>query len=484
MMAFLSLNDIIPKILEVVNFEEYLLHDGYIFMPNKKIKGFEAFVKKNLMIEDEVIFLGYNTDNQTEIYYSMLFNDQGNIIDFVKNRIEFDNTYETFEPTKDSLIEACKKLVEYINIKGEKKDKINLETKTEDFYLLKKETFSLYYKARKVYDFDFLNHYKIPASTIEHPIFLNCIYNTNGFITNGITANDTVNMAYPLIDENKKECGFFFENLIRNQEKKLEIISFFAPGSLKSGLWISNKLENTSATNAKITLVSNPKEALAHFSYLKENRLYIAPFDIDESTYAHINSLLNRYHSSIYLASDVSVPNFIAEIKIVISVINAKKQIDLFSFEKEFYDHIVIKLNVGGTSFDDDIIENFMNRIKRHNASKISTIKTILGNKAINHLQNDLIVPKFDQQQNIVFKIPKNLNSLYNIEQFIIKSFAFSNFYIEKPMHFSWTKQWGYFNEILDAKSNQEEENLLEKYATEEFIFTEKNTLLSKNKWK
>lgn len=482
MMAFANLTDIIPKILKVVNFEDYLLHEGYTFMPNKKIKGFEAFVKKNLMVEDEVIFLGYNPENQTEIYYSMLFNDSGNVIDFVKNRIEFDNSYTTFEPTKDSLIEACKKLVEYINLVGENKEKLNIKTDNDDLYLLKKDTFSLYYKVRNVYDYDFLNHYQIPNSTIENPIFLNCIFNTTGFINNEHSI-DTVNMAYPLIDENKKECGYFFENLIRNNDKKLDHISFFAPGSIKTGLWVSNKTPSPiGKTKTKVTLVSSPKEALAHFTYLKDHRLYIAPFDIDESTYSHINNILSRYPSTIlHLAGNVSIANFISEIKIIISVINSKKQIELFSFEKEFYDHIILKFNTKGTNISDEIIENFMNRIKKHNANKITVIKDVLGNDAKDHLQNDLIIPVFDLNKNILFKIPKNLKTLYAIEQFMIKSFAFSSFFMEKPMHFSWINQLEYFNEIISAKTTEESENLLEKYTSEEYVFTETNKVFQKS---
>ena len=109
MMAFASLENIIPKILKNVNFEEYLLANKYNLLTNRNIKGFKCYSKKSDILGDDVVFIG--NQKNVEVFYSLLFNDSGNILDFVKNRIEFENDYEKFETNKDHLIEDCKKLV-------------------------------------------------------------------------------------------------------------------------------------------------------------------------------------------------------------------------------------------------------------------------------------------------------------------------------------------------------------------------------------
>jgi hypothetical protein len=58
-MSFASLEDIIPKILQYVNFEEYLIENKYKLLPNKDIKGYKCFTKKNTVLEDDVFFVGY-----------------------------------------------------------------------------------------------------------------------------------------------------------------------------------------------------------------------------------------------------------------------------------------------------------------------------------------------------------------------------------------------------------------------------------------
>ena len=58
MMAFASLENIIPKILKNVNFEEYLLANKYSLLPNRNIKGFKCYSKKSDILGDDVVFVG------------------------------------------------------------------------------------------------------------------------------------------------------------------------------------------------------------------------------------------------------------------------------------------------------------------------------------------------------------------------------------------------------------------------------------------
>lgn len=457
-MAFASLENIIPKILKNINFEEYLLENKYILLPKRNIKGFKCFSKKSEFLGDDIVFLGNHKG--IEVYYSLLFNDTGNVLDFVKNRIEFENDYETFEPNKDHLIEACKKLVSYINERGESNLKLNLNTSEEDLQDLKKNTFTKYYNLESLYDFKYLTSFSLSENIINHPIFKDRIFNSRGLIYNEKQL-DIINTAFPLHNESGKECGLYFENYIEEDQKIVDTITFFAPGTIKTGLWISNNYLIDKKFKTKVTVVNNPKDALAHFSHLKENRFYISIFKKDETTYEHLKSILNRQRSTICLAGNVSIESFIDEIKIILEILDNK-----IEFVKENYDHILIKIDKGENSF----FEKIFKLIRKNNALKVNQIIKTLGEESKEHLKNDLIFPSLDIQSNILVKIPKNFKTLYHFEQILIKTFPSQyDIKIEKPMYFNWTKQNIKFKKAVEDTIN--DEDVIEKYIEEEKIF-------------
>lgn len=465
MMSFASLEDIIPKILQYVNFEEYLLENKYKLLPNKDIKGFKCFTKKNKVLEDDVVFIGNYKGK--EIFYSLLFNDFGNIIDFVKNRIEFDNSYETFEPNKDHLIEACKKLVSYINEVGENITKIKIETSDDDLNNLKKNTFTKYFKAEPIFDTKYLESFNISKEIINHPIFEGTIYNTRGLIYNEEQL-DIINTVYPLYNESGKECGLFFENYIEKNKQIVDVIDFFAAGSIQSGLWFSNNFLLDKKIKTKLTIVNSPKDALAHFSHLKENRYYVATFKEDETTYTHIKALLNRQkNTSLHLAGNVTIANFIDEIKIIIEILDR----DIY-FIKENYDHIILKIKVENNNEND--LTKFFKYIRNNNALKLNDVIKKLGEDSKQHLKNDLIMLVEDTDGNISVKVPKNFKTLYHFEQMLIKAFpAPYDIVIEKPTCLNWTKQNIVYKKALNDKEN--EDDVIQKYIEEEKIFVLSN---------
>ncbi len=79
----INLNEIIPKIIENVSFVQYLEKNGY----KKKKSNLDQYYcyKKDYDYIEDTIFLS-KIENQ-EAYFSLSFKDKGNIIDFVKNRI-------------------------------------------------------------------------------------------------------------------------------------------------------------------------------------------------------------------------------------------------------------------------------------------------------------------------------------------------------------------------------------------------------------
>lgn len=458
MMAFASLENIIPKILKNVNFEEYLLANKYSLLPNRNIKGFKCYSKKSDILGDDVVFVGNH--KKEEVFYSLLFNDTGNVLDFVKNRIEFENDYETFEPSKDHLIEACKKLVLYINEKGENWEKANINTSEEDLQNLKKNTFTKYYNAEPIYDLKYLETFSLSPKIINHPIFKDRIFNSRGLIYNEQQL-DIINTAFPLHNEFGKECGLYFENHVEKNNKIIDTIQFFAPGTVQTGLWLSNNYLVDKKFKTIVTVVNNPKEALAHFSHLKENRFYLSIFKKDETTFHHLKSVLNRQRSSLCLAGNVSLDSFVDEIKIIIEILDNK-----IEFIKENYDHVLIKVDKDEERF----FEKLFKLIRKNNTLKVNQIVKTLGDDSKDLLKNDLIIPSQDIASNILIKIPKNFKTLYHFEQILIKTFPSQyDIKIEKPMYFNWTKQNINFKSAIEDTMNEEE--VIQQYIEQEKIF-------------
>lgn len=466
-MAFANLIDIIPQILENISFKEYLLYTGYSSLPNKNIKGFECFSKKNNIINDDVIFIGFY--NNKEIFYSLLFNDTGSILDFVKNRIELENEYETFEPNKDHLIEACRKLITYINENGETKSNFEFKTLNEDIFTLQKESFTKYHNAQLIYDFEFLKEFDISESTINNPVFKGKIFNTKGLLYNDKKMN-VINTAFPLYTLNDKECGLYFENIINSTKK--EEISFFAPNSIPSGLWLSNNYEEketfitkdqkikTKKYKTKVTVVNSPKDALAHFTNLKENRMYLALFQEDERTYTHIKDILVKENGILYLASNISVLDFVREIKIILSLLDKQVQ-----FINENYDYIILEVDKN----QENLFDKLFRQIKRNNSLKLDQIIKTLGSSSKEHLAKDLITASLKEDGNVVLKVPKNFKTLYHFEKIILNTFSSPfDIVIEKPMYLNWIKQ----NKVLKHSFNmQDDEEVVKQYIEEEKIF-------------
>jgi len=460
MVAFLSLQDVIPKIIKNINFAQYLSDNGYQLLKDKKVKGFLCFSKKNELLGEDLVFLG-NHKSGEEMYYSMLFNDQGNIIDFVKNRIEFDNDYETFAPTKDHMIETIRKLVAYINANGENERITDSGTTDQDIENLKQNTFTTYYNAEPIFDTKYLETYNIKKSIINHEIFKNTIYNTRGLIINEEQL-DVINTVFPLLNESGKECGLYFENHVEKKKgSSVEgSIDFFAPGTIETGIWFSNNLPTYKTSNSKVTIVNNPKDALAHFSYLRENRYYLAVFKKDETTYSHIKSVLNRQRSHLYLAGNVSIQNFVEEIKIIINILPNN-----IEFVKEHYDHILVNFD----KEEQPYFEKILKLMQKNNVSKVEQVISTLGKDCKPHLKNDLFMPS-NIEGSLLVKVPKNLKTMYYFQQILIKTFPSQyNIVIEKPMYLDWTKQNIKFSKAIEDKTSNDE--VISKYIEEEKIF-------------
>ncbi|WP_289058723.1 hypothetical protein [uncultured Flavobacterium sp.] len=469
MMAFASLEDVIPQILKNIDFHQYLLDNGYKLLPNKNVKGFKCYAKQSsLILEDDIVFVGHSKG--VDIYYSSLFSDSGNIIDFVKNRFELENDYTVFTPVKNHFIEAVRRLVLYINENGENEVKNDLGTTAEDLKNLKQNTFTTFYKCEPLFDAKYLESFKISKSVYDHPIFKGTIYNSRGLIFNEEQL-DIINTAFPLFNESGKECGLYFENKIEKNKRVEGDIHFFAKGSVETGLWFSNNYlldKNIKKVNfkTKVTVVNNPKDALAHFSHLRENRFYVSIFKQDETTYEHLKSVLTRQRSNLYLAGNVTILNFVNEIKLILQMLTAE-----IEFVKENNETITLKINA---EKEGKHLDKLLKLIRKNNTSKIELVLKTLGDVAKPILQNDLIIPAEDNSGNLLIRIPKNFATLFFVEQILIKCFpAPFDIYIEKPQYLDWTKQNIKITTAVEDTTSSED--IIEKYIQEEKIFVLSN---------
>lgn len=468
MMAFADLQTIIPRILKHVSFKDYLEYNGYSLYTAKHKEGFLCY-KKETNFYDDIVFIG-KLNNQ-EVYFSLKYGDQGDIIDFVKNRIEIDTIGNTFEPSKDHLIETCKQLLIFLTEKGESKEMIDNRVSSSDLDHLTNSPFTIFNNCQDIYDFEFFDEFKILQQSVTHPIFENRIFNSKGLSIEDLQNNkkdlkDIVNVVFPIYSRDGKECGLFYENFLIIKEKENKRINFFARNSNKEGLWLTNKINIHTNSHTRLTIVDNPVDALAHFQYLKEDRRYASVFEITENTLIHIYSLLVKEYSMLHLALGVSMKNFVNELKIILYLLNKKYPMHLF---ENTLDHVIIKIKQPDKESKDfnKILGSFLTKIKRHNNAKIKDVIKTLGDSSKPHLVNDIINVVEDGSY-LVVKVPKNFKTLYEFEKIMILSFPTDfSIYIEKPMYMSWTKQ----NEILYKSVKEKTMKLVDKYVNDQEIF-------------
>ena len=164
-MSFVNLSTVIMEIPKKVSFHDYLTYMNYKLLKDKNFNGFECYKKQSDQFDD-IVYVG--KIKEEENYYSVHYNDQGNIIDFVKNRIEIEDHYQEFTPEKDHLIEACKFLIIFLNERGESKMNTSVKTSQNDFKALIEKSFTKHYNAVDLFDFKYLDSLKIIASGLEN----------------------------------------------------------------------------------------------------------------------------------------------------------------------------------------------------------------------------------------------------------------------------------------------------------------------------
>lgn len=455
-MSTIDLYDIIPKLLENLNFSEYLRHLGYVKRPSPK-EGFEYYTFNSDTFKD-MLFL--SSMNGTEKYHSLALNDSGDIIRFTQNRYELLNPEQTFSPNKDHLIEAVSQLLQYsiefgITDKTLDKNKVDVF----QFQQMQQSGFTTFYSCKTLFEYKYLESIYIPDSTYNHPIFEDKIYNTIGLVYNN-EEFQVVNIAYPLTDFNDVEYGLQYENTIvqrKGGKVQQKDISFFAENSVKSFFWISNTPQKKSNEKLHLTITNGATESLAHFSFFREKRKYIGLYEYSENTLWNLKQFINR-ETIVYLALDISIESFKMELQIICDLLEHDIHII-----KDVVTHLFFSINLN----EEQYFKRFLNAIQNFNRSVGKDILNRLGSESAPYLKSQEIQVS-EQQNSLEVKIPKNHKTLYFFEKALVKYFPNHipiNF--DKPKYLNWKTQ----NMILQ-KSIQGNEEEYERYKSEATVFT------------
>ena len=450
-MAHLKLDDLISHIIDNVKIDSFLLLNGYKYHPKENLKNMLCFVKEDDLF-NEKLFIGYI--NGLQNFYSFTFKDSGNIIQFIMNRVDKDPIYndkkQVFEPNKNNLIEAIR-IVKTILIEKKIK-KTNIESKNISSVEFKdniNKIFTASYFAKPIFYFDYLNRLKIKNETIQNYLFKNRIYNVKNFNEN--ISNDTYTTVFPL-HLNKKECGLYFSNIITGSVIKKKSLDFFAANSNKFGIWTSNSMKRESNTTLKFCFVSNPKEALAHYQYLKKDRTFIAVFDIDKSTIKEINTLIPVNNNILYFSFNSSLDEIIKEIKLILAL---KKELKIITIESINNDFIIFKYNEKtGAKF-----KKIADKMIKFNDFILKLSLNTLGNWSKSYVTNTLMNSVSSQEGEVFLKIPKNEKTLYHFIKIILNTYCKKNVFLEKPRYTNWSNQLIY-DENKDEKLISIEEKI------------------------
>lgn len=426
-MTKIELKTIIPKLLETINFQTYLLDQNYTLVDNVSNDSVLVFFKQDILFE-ETLYL--TTVNGRVEYFSSTYRDKGHLIEFVKNRIEIEGSYSWWNPKSNNLIEACKKLLFYINQNNARhlSNEIDAATDSDAFFDLQQRSFTYFYDAKALFFTDFLQDKGIDLKTLNHSQFKGKLFNTQGLFYKDANY-DIINTAFALYNLNLREVGLTITNSIKEEEGEEQEIDFIVPGSDPQGFWLSNDARKDTRSKVKLTLVDSPFEALAHWQIYSQERLYLCFGQKNEKNFDLLYNMMQKYQANIYLASEVKLEHFIYELKFVLFLIGKHFPV---SFNMEHSSYVEL--------FVDDCkeLKALTERFTRLNNKIINGVFTTLGEHSKRILEKDIIRAS-KTNNGILFKVPKNLQMLYETNKNLINSFPIKNgIAIEKSTQFSW----------------------------------------------
>lgn len=446
-MTSITLNNAIKEIKSTISFVDYLPYLGYK-REKKYLNDYTSFVL--IQDEKEIDVVNITNIDGVEKYHSLSFDDSGDILNFVINRLEHkliqeEGDEKDFNPHTSTIVRAVKHLALYGRIHGESNHLTKLKTTTTEFNAFQSKSFSNYYQILPLEDLTYFKSLMIYEQTLEHPIFKNRIFNSFKLKVKN-TTYDTFNVAFPLVNSADQEKGLYYENHIVDTDKNTPPvkIQFFAKHSDKNFFWISNQGPTKKIINVIVT--SSPVEALAHFQYAKTGALYISLFDLNQNTISQLKRVLARNLSKLNLCMNVNTNDSLKELRIIASLASKPIQIvDVSPTE--------IQVHISKTYGES--LKKLLDYVKDYSKKNVSRSVNILGDTVKPYLKTSLIKAHTDKDHVILF-CPKNYTAIYNLSYCMLRTLeVVCPIRISKPKYNNWIDQNRFLQDSLKNDVSQ-----------------------------
>lgn len=440
-MSPIKLTHAIDLIKKKISFKNYLPYLGY-----KKTKSENANVSNYILKENkkEIDNVTVTTVNSEERFFSIPIGDNGDIINFVINRLEHQYINEDFDPTKSIVVAAVKHLMVFAREFGENEMLTDKKSTIEDFRKMTDKAYTQLNKCSPLHNYDFFKDLLISKKTAEHEIFEGKIFNT-GLLKYENKLYETFNVAFPITNASEKEFGLYYENHITEKKDSPPIkIQFWANHSHKHYFWTSNLISLTKIQH--VTITSGPVEAIAHFQYYKTAVQYIGLFEVNNRTLLEIERVLSRAKSNLNLALNVSTEESLKEMEIISYF--ASYPMKMIESSNQEVQLLVSKRN------PENDIRQFLTQLKKHNTKKTRTTIDLLGKSGMDYTRDSLVRVHQDSKNLIIF-CPKNHIQLFNIASSLIKTLSFNlPIKVVKPKYRTWIDQNRHLQASIENENN------------------------------
>ncbi|WP_411029869.1 hypothetical protein [Spongiimicrobium sp. 3-5] len=443
----------IPDVIETANFEHYISSIGYTHKPDLDIGVFRCYLLKQDENLRDVIFLAKLEGE--ERYYSLVKKDQGNILNFIKRRIEDGDKLISFNPSKDNLIEASNTLVNFLK-DGNPPFKSSLESYgSGDLDDLLKNAFSRFYKLYPIVDFEVMGHYGIVPETTQNMVFHNCAFNAKPTLNSVLEEHGVPNVAFPVVDEKGNQIGIHFLD-------NTDDAGFNADFTDLSGLWLTNATKLSYHEKTHFTMVSKPIEAYAHYQFFQknnesmDNRRYFCPLSLNENAMHRISKLLESENSILHLACNVSHTDFLREIRLLIYLMAQKD----YGIQLNYTNETELALRIGLKDDHAKLYAQFLKRILKFNRARVEELTMKLGREANNFVKTDIIKINENRAKGLIkILVPLNHKTLNAFIGMLTKSFPIGyTVHLEKPRFLKWSKQ-----QQAETWQTENEDNTIDK---------------------
>ncbi len=409
--------NIYDNIKNAISFEEFLIYSGYEYAP-KKAKN--CFVNKK---QHDIIFLNYDAKSNSYTYYSLTHMDRGDIIDFVRNRL---NGYYLSTRDKHDEKQALNVLKSYANIPEDKKIQLIKKNipkidhlKSPKEKLKSYHYFSKLYNLKSLEDTGILNLRYINNKTIESPILNGCIFNCSGvyFKDDGniVINENVVNIAFLYHDIEAREVGMQTYYIDKNNKAN----KFFVKDSSRgNAVWITKHLKNKTK---KLFIAENSIDAISHHELngLDQSYRYLSTGgQITENQIQIIQALVDKYRYHVELGNDFDRHGQRYNLDIISAL-----GYEFFSTVKSSLNKDVLKLDIKFHQISDIELKQYLTKHSGLNKNTLQQIKKSLLDEKITHLLNAInkinktIIKDFEKNQikKESFSIAKKSDYSYTI---------------------------------------------------------------------